>query len=134
MKILMNGFGVVLLVGMFGVEAFAAQGSACKETYDDLVEAVRALAQTKIVLSTKFATPAELAAEEESFLNCFHEMVRNKSDVNYSDSTGLTPALAAAHFRLYGVLEFLEKNGANIDLKDQSGYSARICSEMRVLK
>lgn len=105
--------------------------SSCDEVYDDLDAAVFGLARKRADLFTYLATTEELAASEDRFFNCLQEMIHNKADVNYADSTGATPASLAAYFRFYRIVTLLEANGADMDLKDKSGYSARKILESR---
>lgn len=116
--------GVFLSCLVMTVPASAKNNSSCRESYDDLVVGIRELAREKLSLSQSFARPEKLLLLEQSFLECFKDMIQNGSNVNYADSTGQTPAIVAALYNLDPVLDLLKHEGADMNAKDGSGYSA----------
>ena len=97
---------------------------SCEGDYDDLNEAINALAEKKLLFALEFSTAEEIAALEKRFFSCCEQMIDGGVDVNYADSTGTTPAILAAYFKLKDILHLLEKKGADMHSKDQSGHSA----------
>jgi len=97
---------------------------SCDENYDDLNEAINALAEKKLLFAMKFSTAEEIVALEKRFLDCCEEMIDGGANVNYADSTGTTPAMLAVYFNLKDILSLLKKKGADMHSKDQSGNSA----------
>ena len=55
-------------------------------------------------------------------------LIENGANANTSDSTGLTPLMAASHSGKVEILELLLETGVPIDAKDSSGYTALMFS------
>ncbi|MBH1989280.1 MAG: hypothetical protein I8H75_05635 [Myxococcaceae bacterium] len=110
---------------------FSEHDSFCQEPYHDLVVAIRELAREKLFLSQNFARPETLLSVEQSFLQCFKEMIQNGSNINHADADKQTPGIVAALYHLDPVIELLRAHGADFNATDNSGYSANIILKLR---